>query len=73
MRLRETAFQLKNSYFKNYADLNDDEAVKLAKNIWKTINLKNLKENIEKTKTRATTIIHKGTNHKVENILLRKP
>ena len=73
LRLRETAFQLENSYFKNYADLNDDEAIELAKNIWKTINLKNLKENIEKTKTRATAIIHKGTNHKVENILLRKP
>ncbi len=73
LHLRETAFKLENSYFKNYANLDDNEAIDKAKDIWKTINLKNLKENIEKTRTRATTIIHKGKNHKVENILLRKP
>lgn len=73
LRLRETAFTLENSYFKNYANLNDEEAEKLAKQIWKTINLKNLKENIDKTKTRATLIIHKDQNHKAEKIFLRKP
>lgn len=73
LRLRETAFTLKNSYFKHYANLNDTQSRELAKKIWETINLKNLKENIDETKTRATTIIRKGKNHKVEKILLRKP
>lgn len=72
LQLRKTAFTLENSYFKNYANLNDKEATELATRIWKTINLKNLKENIEQTKHRATIIIKKGQKHKVENIKLRK-
>ena len=71
LQLRKTAFTLENSYFKNYANLNDEQATQLAKKIWETINLKNLKENIEKTKNRAEIIINKDQNHKVENILLK--
>lgn len=71
LKLKETAFKLENSYFKKYCHLNRAQAVKLAKTIWKNINLKNLEENIEKTKIRSNAIIYKGNNHKVKNIYLR--
>jgi type I pantothenate kinase len=43
-----------------------------ANEIWSTINLPNLVENILPTKTRATLVLQKGANHQVERVLLRK-
>jgi type I pantothenate kinase len=40
--------------------------------IWDTINLPNLRENILPTRGRATLVLRKGANHRVESVLLRK-
>lgn len=71
-RLRETAFTRPDSYFRNYADLSDTEAVTRARQIWRTINLVNLTENILPTRDRAHLIIRKGWDHQVEGLYLRK-
>nr|WP_141553882.1 type I pantothenate kinase [Gleimia coleocanis] len=70
--LRQTAFSRKDSYFRNYASLTDEEAVTRARQIWRTINLVNLEENILPTRDRASLIIRKGCDHKVEGLYLRK-
>jgi len=70
--LRKTVFQDPNSFFKHFADLTQDQAVELAHEIWAGINGKNLKENIQPTRARASLVIQKGADHKVNAVHLRK-
>jgi len=72
MQLRETAFQNPQSFFHRYSALSDAEARAEAQKLWVTINLKNLEENILPTRPRASLILHKGANHLVEYVALRK-
>lgn len=72
MRLRQTAFRDPAAYFHRYASLSDEEARQRALHIWKTINLKNLEENILPTRQRAGLIIRKGPNHLTETVDLRR-
>jgi type I pantothenate kinase len=71
-QLRESAFTNPASYFHRYSDMPVEKALDRAKEIWQTINLPNLIENILPTKARATLVLRKGTNHAVESVLLRK-
>jgi type I pantothenate kinase len=72
MRLRITAFRDPAAYFHRYASLTLDAAQARALEIWRTINLKNLEENILPTRQRASLILRKGSNHRVESVALRK-
>ena len=71
-QLRETAFRNPESYFHRYASLSDDEAHATADGIWKSINLLNLEENVLPTRQRADLILHKGDNHEIASVALRK-
>lgn len=71
-QLRETAFTNPESYFHRYSDMPYEKALERAKEIWSTINMPNLVENIVPTRSRATLVLHKGTKHAVERVLLRK-
>ena len=71
-KLRETAFTNPASYFHRYAEMPYEKALDRANEIWSTINLPNLIENILPTRSRATLVLHKGTKHAVERVLLRK-
>ena len=70
--LRETAFKDSRSYFRKYGDLTDEEANATATGIWKTINEKNLVENILPTRSPADLIINKGTDHRTTDVQLRR-
>jgi type I pantothenate kinase len=72
LRLRDTVFQDPESYFKHFAHLTHDQAVHTAREIWRSINGKNLKENILPTRHRASLVIHKGEDHRVTGVDLRK-
>ena len=72
LNLRQKAFSDENSFFNRFVDIGDEEAVELATQIWKTINLKNLDENILPTRNRASMIVKKNENHKIEELWLRK-
>ena len=72
LRLRDTAFRDPGAYFHRYASLTPDEAHDRALEIWRTINLKNLDENILPTRHRARLVLRKGADHKVESVALRK-
>jgi type I pantothenate kinase len=71
-KLRDTAFTNPASYFHRYAEMPYEKALARANEIWATINLPNLIENILPTRSRATLVLHKGTKHAVERVLLRK-
>lgn len=72
MRLRETAFRDPRSFFHRYSQLSEDAARAIAEGLWTNINLKNLRQNILPTRPRADLILHKGADHLVESVLLRK-
>ncbi len=71
-RLRDTAFQDPRSYFHRYADLSDEEADRVAHDIWERINGRNLIENVLPTRNRADLILRKGPDHGVEHVWLRR-
>ena len=71
-KLRESAFTNPESYFHRYSQVEYEVAVNRANEIWNTINLPNLVDNIQPTKSRATLVLQKGSNHLVERVLLRK-
>jgi type I pantothenate kinase len=72
LTLRETVFQDPSSYFHRYAGLSPAEAGETARRVWRSINLVNLRENVEPTRNRAHLILEKGRDHAVRRIRLRK-
>ncbi|HCO67847.1 MAG TPA: type I pantothenate kinase [Dysgonomonas sp.] len=72
MNYRELAKKDPGSYFYNFSTLSDSEAQKVAKSVWREINRKNLKRNILPTRERANLILHKGENHKIDYVRLKK-
>ena len=70
--LRESVFQDPNSFFRYYADLSDEEAVDTAREIWRNINGRNLRENIAPTRERASLVVHKTADHRVDRVELRR-
>ena len=67
-----TAFKQPGNYYSSYAEGDREEAFEMARGVWKTVNLENLKEFILPTKNRAELIIHKTENHYIDQILLKK-
>ncbi|MEX0913721.1 MAG: type I pantothenate kinase, partial [Demequina sp.] len=72
LSLRQTAFAKPDSYFHAFSVLTDEQAVARATQIWDAINAPNLARNIAPTRSRATIILSKGSNHQVESVRLRK-
>lgn len=72
LTLRESVFQDPDSFFRNYADLTDTQAVDTARAIWREINGRNLRENIAPTRNRASLILRKRKDHRVDRVQLRR-
>lgn len=72
LNFRELATDDPNSYFYNFTKLSNIEATKIAQSVWREINRKNLRKNILPTRGRANLILHKGENHKIDLVKLRK-
>jgi len=72
MRLRDTAFKNPESYFHRYTELSVEDALAKANDLWSSINLINLRENIGPTKSRADLVLRKGHDHLIETVSLRK-
>ena len=72
LRLRETAFRDPASYFSKYAQLTHDAAVDEARRIWDSINGPNLTQNVLPTRSRATLVLRKDSDHSVRYVRLRK-
>jgi type I pantothenate kinase len=72
LALRGTAFREPGSFFREFAPLGTEDAVDTARGIWRNINGRNLAENIEPSRERATCIVRKGADHRVTEVRLRK-
>ena len=72
LSLRETAFRDPRSYFSRYAELTVDQAVRQAQQVWDSINGPNRVQNIRPTRGRATAILRKDADHRVEWVRIRK-
>lgn len=72
MRLKTTRFRDPRSYFHGFAEVSEEEALRIAEGLWRRINLVNLRDNILPTRPRADLILAKGENHAIESVSLRK-
>ncbi len=70
--LRETAFRDERSFFRQFAELTEAQAIARAESVWDSINGPNLAQNIAPTRSRARLILSKGADHKVRRIRMRK-
>lgn len=72
LTLRRTVFTNPDSYFQRYAELTDQQATATALQIWHEINERNLVANIAPTRDRADIVLHKGNDHRVTEVRLRR-
>lgn len=72
MTLRGTVFQDSGSFFHRFAELTEEQAHQTARHVWRTINLKNLHENILPTRERAHLILEKGRDHDIRRVRLER-
>ena len=72
LKLRESAFANPDSHFRRFASVDDDAALAIADEFWRNINEPNLVANIRPTRARATLVLRKEADHRVQKVLLRK-
>lgn len=72
LRLQKGAFADPDSFFHRFADLDESAARMLAHEIWKSTNEPNLIDNIRPTRARASLVLRKEADHRVQKVLLRK-
>ena len=72
LALRKTSFNDPASFFTHFAHLTDEQAIEVARGIWREINGKNLSDNIAPTRARASLVMQKDANHRVTEVHLRK-
>ena len=70
--LQRTAFQSPQSYLHQLAQIGEDEARRFAEELWSTVNLPNLTENILPSRQRADVVIHKQADHSADRLTLRR-
>jgi len=70
--LQKTAFRDERAFFNRYKDLSREEAIAFARNVWRTINLPNLRENIVPTRERASVVLTKRPDHTLGEVRLRR-
>lgn len=72
LKFRQGAFSDPDSYFHHYAQLPEEKAISIARQIWQETNGRNLQENIQPTRERASLILKKAANHAIKEVRLRK-
>ena len=70
--LMDLAIDQQDNYYYNYAIGKREDAIEMASGVWKRVNLKNLREYIYPTITRANLVIHKTTNHFIDELYIKK-
>jgi len=72
LTFRNSVFKQPGAYFSHFASLNEEEAIATATEIWDSINLVNLRNNIFPTRYRSDLILHKNQDHAIDRVFLRK-
>jgi type I pantothenate kinase len=56
------------SFYRPFADLDADQAAQLADQVWRGVNLVNLREHVAPSRARAGCVITKGSHHEVVGV-----
>ncbi|HEY2331855.1 MAG TPA: type I pantothenate kinase [Acidimicrobiales bacterium] len=72
LRLKELALASEDSYFHEFAHVDDAMARSIALDVWARINHPNLVDHIRPTRDRASLVLTKGADHRVTSVLLRR-
>ncbi len=72
MLLKNTAFRNPRSFFHRFSEMGEVEAKIFATDVWEQINLVNLVTNVAPTRERAQVVLQKGSNHRVQEVWLRR-
>jgi type I pantothenate kinase len=71
-QLLEYAKEKKDNFYYEYSRWPRAKAIKEALKVWENVNLVNLKNYILPTRSRADVILHKGLNHVIDKLYLRR-
>jgi type I pantothenate kinase len=71
LALRREAMEDDSSFFRMFAGLDQHDAVAIARQVWTSINLVNLREHILPTRDRADVVFEKGPDHAVRRVHVR--
>ena len=72
LELRRTAFTDPRSFFTRFATMDEAQASAFANQVWDEVNGPNLALNVRPTMGRANVILHKGSDHSVDHVRIRK-
>lgn len=72
MKLLDLAKADPDNYYHRFTKMPVKEVEDFAHQVWTSINLLNLQNYIEPTRNRAEIILHKGKNHEIDEIYLKK-
>jgi type I pantothenate kinase len=72
LRLRNMAKNDPTSFYNQYYNMPKDQALALAKSVWKEVNEKNLVENIFPYKQYADIVLCKNGNHEIVDFKVRQ-
>ena len=70
--LMDMAVTQQDNYYHDYAIGDRSQAMKMAEEVWENINLKNLREYIYPTITRADLVLHKTDHHYIDKLYIKK-
>ena len=73
MRLRSGAGEGGDSFFRMFAALSDEEALRAADAVWESVNLPNIRDHVAPTRVRADVVVVKGDDHAISEVHLRVP
>lgn len=71
LTLVEGARQDEAAFFHRFSSMSDEDAEHLARDIWSSVNLPNLNQNVLPTRDRADLVLEKGSDHHVRRVALR--
>ena len=72
LALRSEAVEDEQSFFRMFAGMDEHDAEAIAREVWRSINLVNLREHILPARDRADVVFEKGPDHAVRRVHLRR-
>lgn len=71
LALRSEALEDDQSFFRMFAGMEATDAEAIAREVWTSINLVNLREHIAPARARADVVVEKGPDHRVRRVYVR--
>jgi type I pantothenate kinase len=73
LALRDEVPHESNAFLRWFVSLSDSEAEAVARQTWSTVNLVNLRDHVAPSRRRADIVLHNDRDHRVSQVLIRRP